>query len=92
MAGLANSDNEFDKWFAGQVKEVHGIDVEHAPRVRSQRSFSKSTLSSATDRLGPERLGWSRNNALLRQLELPGTRRRSGLEDRPTLRLGNRRK
>ncbi len=31
MAGLANSDNEFDKWFAGQVKEVHGIDVEHAP-------------------------------------------------------------
>jgi len=27
MAGIGNSDNEFDKWFARQVKEIHGIDV-----------------------------------------------------------------
>ena len=26
MAGLGTSTNEFDMWFAGQIKEVHGID------------------------------------------------------------------
>ena len=31
MAGLGNSDNEFDKWFAQQVKEIHGIDTTEPP-------------------------------------------------------------
>ena len=31
MAGLVGSDNEFDKWFAQNIKEIHGIDMEHAP-------------------------------------------------------------
>ena len=31
MAGMATSDNEFDKWFAAQIKEVHGIAPEDRP-------------------------------------------------------------
>ncbi len=31
MAGLANSDNEFDKYFASHIMEVHGIDVSKPP-------------------------------------------------------------
>ncbi len=31
MAGLGSSDNEFDKWFAGQIKDFHGIDVNVPP-------------------------------------------------------------
>ena len=31
MAGLGESDNEFDKWFAAQIKEVHGIAPADAP-------------------------------------------------------------
>lgn len=31
MAGLGSSDNEFDQWFAQQVKEVHGMDPANPP-------------------------------------------------------------
>ncbi len=31
MAGMGASDNEFDKWFASQVLEFHGIDVSQPP-------------------------------------------------------------
>ncbi len=31
MAGLGASQNEFDKWFAKQVLEVHGMDVSQPP-------------------------------------------------------------
>ena len=31
MAGMAGSSNEFDKWFAGKVLELHGIDVSKPP-------------------------------------------------------------
>lgn len=31
LAGLGSSDNEFDKWFAGEVKAFHGIDVTQPP-------------------------------------------------------------
>ena len=33
FAGLANSDNEFDKVFAAKIKEVHGVDVSESPRL-----------------------------------------------------------
>ena len=31
MAGLGSSDNEFDKFFAQQIKDIHGIDVNVPP-------------------------------------------------------------
>ena len=31
MAGMAGSDNEFDKWFAKNIMEIHGIDVSQPP-------------------------------------------------------------
>ncbi len=31
MMGLGSSDNEFDKMFAGQIKDIHGIDVNVPP-------------------------------------------------------------
>ena len=31
MAGLAGSSNEFDKWFAQQILEIHGIDASEPP-------------------------------------------------------------
>ena len=31
IVGLANSDNEFDKYFAAHIMEVHGIDVSQPP-------------------------------------------------------------
>ena len=31
MMGLGSSDNEFDKMFAQQIKDIHGIDVNVPP-------------------------------------------------------------
>ncbi len=31
MMGFGSSDNEFDKMFAGQIKDIHGIDVNVPP-------------------------------------------------------------
>ena len=31
MKTLGESTHEFDKWFAGKIKEVHGIDVNQPP-------------------------------------------------------------
>ena len=31
MAGMAGSSNEFDKWFAQQINEIHGTDVSAPP-------------------------------------------------------------
>ncbi len=31
FAGLASSDNEFDRAFAAKIKEVHGVDVSEPP-------------------------------------------------------------
>ena len=31
MANIGNSDNEFDKMFAQQIKDIHGIDVNVPP-------------------------------------------------------------
>ena len=31
MAGIGHSGNEFDKWFAQNIREIHGIDTSQPP-------------------------------------------------------------
>ena len=39
MGGFATSDNEFDKWFADRVTEVHGIDLSGPPPPLPERKI-----------------------------------------------------
>ncbi len=39
MQGIASSDDPFDQWFRGSIKEVHGIDIASDPPPQSEQIF-----------------------------------------------------